>query len=141
MTFTLHPTLAADTIPICDLPLCRLLLMNNANFPWLIMVPRRDGLRELFDLTPADYTVAMQEIRHVCEKFAAYSKAHKLNIAALGNIVPQLHIHIIARFPTDPAWPNPVWNSPALNNPTISRTYTETEKNKIVADIYNITNL
>lgn len=113
MAFTLHPQLAADTFIVGDLPLCRVLLMNNARFPWLILVPRREGLRELFDLPAQDYASAMEEIRFVSEHFARHAKADKMNIAALGNMVPQLHIHIIARFTTDAAWPSPVWGAVA----------------------------
>ncbi len=113
MTFTLHPQLEKDTFPIGDLPLCRVLLMNNRHFPWIILVPKRENLRELFDLSPVDYETAMAEVRQVAEQFANHSKAHKMNIAALGNVVPQLHLHIIARFETDAAWPKPVWGSVA----------------------------
>lgn len=111
MVFALHPRLAADTIPIGDLPLCRVLLMNHRHFPWLILVPRREGMREMFDLGPKDYHAVMEEVRLAAEKFAAMTGAHKMNIAALGNQVEQLHIHIIARFKNDAAWPNPIWNS------------------------------
>lgn len=111
MTFTLHPQLAADCAPIGDLPLCRVLLMNDARFPWLILAPRREGMRELFDLSPGDYAAVMQEVREVACAFAALTQAHKMNIAALGNQVPQLHIHLIARFEHDAAWPSPVWGA------------------------------
>lgn len=111
MTFTLHPQLTADTIHVTDLKLCRVLLMNNSNFPWLILVPMRENMREIFDLSNADYTLAMEEIRYVSSKFSEFIKADKMNVAALGNMVPQLHIHIIARFKNDAVWPNPVWNS------------------------------
>lgn len=111
--FSLHPKLAADTLPIGDLALCRVQLMNNKQFPWLILVPRRKGLRELFDLASEDYAAVMEEVRWVATAFASHTKAHKMNIAALGNMVPQLHIHIIVRFTSDAAWPNPVWNSGA----------------------------
>lgn len=133
MTFILHPQLAADTLPIGDLPLCRVLLMNDANFPWLILVPRRASLRELFDLEPHAYAEACQEIRMVAEKLSAHTKAYKINIAALGNMVPQLHIHIIARFENDAAWPNPVWNSGVS-----VRKYHE---NNIISMCYEIRNL
>ncbi len=136
MSFTLHPQLAADTLPVGDLPLCRLLLMDNANFPWLILVPRRAGLRELFDLEPHEYTEAMQETRMVAEKFSTHTGAHKMNIAALGNMVPQLHIHIIARFEHDVAWPAPIWNS--LASP---HAYGATESQALIAAIRRITNL
>ncbi|MDX2073969.1 MAG: HIT family protein [Alphaproteobacteria bacterium] len=114
--FSLHPQLEADTQPLGDLPHCRVLLMNHADFPWLILVPRGEAVaqnyyRELFDLPPEKYAQAMEEVRMVAGKFKAHTQADKMNIAALGNQVPQLHIHIIARFTQDKAWPNPVWNS------------------------------
>lgn len=109
MTFTLHPQLQQDTLPIGDLPLCRVLLMNNRHFPWLILVPRRENIRELFELSVEDYAIATAEIRETAKQFQLHTKAHKMNIAALGNMVPQLHIHIIARFKNDAAWPKPVW--------------------------------
>ncbi len=111
MTFELHPQLAKDCLPVIDLMLCRVLLMNNSNFPWLILVPMRENMREIFDLSREDYTLVMEEIRTVSEKFCEFSKADKMNVAALGNMVPQLHIHTIARFKNDAAWPNPVWNA------------------------------
>lgn len=119
--FQLHPQLETDTLLIGDLTVCRLLLMNNAVFPWLILVPRRADMRELFDLEPADYKIVMDEVRRVAEKFAAHTKADKINIAALGNMVPQLHIHIVARFAKDAAWPNPVWNSGVTAAPYASQ--------------------
>jgi diadenosine tetraphosphate (Ap4A) HIT family hydrolase len=109
--FTLHPQLAADCLPVGDFALCRVLLMNNRNFPWLVLVPKREGLRELFDLSSEDYAQTMTEIRRIAETFRVLTNADKMNIAALGNIVPQLHIHVIARYENDDAWPNPVWNS------------------------------
>lgn len=111
MSFELHTQLAADTIHVTDLKICRVLLMDNSNFPWLILVPMRENLREIFNLSSEDYTQAMEEIRTVSQKFSEFTKADKMNVAALGNMVPQLHIHIIARFKNDSAWPNPVWNS------------------------------
>jgi diadenosine tetraphosphate (Ap4A) HIT family hydrolase len=111
VAFTLHPTLAQDCVHLRDLALCRVLLMNNQVFPWLVLVPMRDHIRELFELAPQDYRDVMEEVRHVSRLFADYTAAHKMNVAALGNMVPQLHIHVIARFRHDPAWPQPVWNS------------------------------
>lgn len=105
----IHPTLAADTFPIGDLPLCRVLLMNNALFPWLILVPRVAEAVELTNLPEAEYAQAMQEIRQVAHALQELYKPYKLNIAALGNQVRQLHIHLIIRFEGDAAWPNPVW--------------------------------
>jgi diadenosine tetraphosphate (Ap4A) HIT family hydrolase len=111
MEFSLHPQLEKDTLALGELPLCRVLLMNQQAFPWLILVPQRAGKKELFDLAPEDYAQALQEVRFVAEKLAAFTACDKINIAALGNMVAQLHIHIIARFQADAAWPNPVWNS------------------------------
>ena len=117
MTFSLHPQLAKDNVHIGNLALCRVLLMNNRHFPWLILVPMRENLRELFDLTADDYAKTMEEIRHTAQRFAALTGAHKMNIAALGNMVPQLHIHLITRFTHDAAWPNPVWNAGVAPEP------------------------
>jgi len=109
--FTLHPVLAADCAIIGDLAICRVLLMKNARFPWLVLVPKRENLRELHDLSASEYLIVMEEIRSVSSRFSALTGAHKMNVAALGNMVPQLHIHVIARFTDDAAWPQPVWNS------------------------------
>ena len=105
----LDQQLKGDTIAIGDLALCRVLLNDDGNYPWLILVPRRDGLVELTDLDESGRTTLMQEIAQVSAALKAHTRCHKLNVAALGNVVAQLHIHVIARFPTDPAWPNPVW--------------------------------
>src|SRR5215469_12081697 len=107
--FALHPQLACDTFFITDLKLCRVLLMNNGLFPWLILVPKVDGIKELIDLSDTDRHVLMDEISLASEIMKALFSPDKLNIAALGNQVPQLHVHIIARFTHDSAWPNPVW--------------------------------
>jgi len=107
--FALDPRLAQDTVPLGDLKLSRVLAMNDANYPWLILVPRRPHLVELIDLDRAEQAELMQEIAHVAGALKTVTGCHKLNIAALGNAVAQLHIHVIARFSTDAAWPNPVW--------------------------------
>lgn len=108
----LHPTLAADTYPVTILPLCEVRLMNQAAFPWLILVPQRANITEITELTEADKQQLMREISHVGAALKSLTHAHKLNIAALGNIVPQLHVHVIARFTDDAAWPSPVWGHP-----------------------------
>jgi diadenosine tetraphosphate (Ap4A) HIT family hydrolase len=107
--FTLHPQLAQDTLFIKDLLLCRVVLMNDARFPWVILVPRRQGVCELMDLMPGEQTLVLNEIHKVSVFLKQFFKSEKLNVAALGNIVPQLHIHVIARFTQDAAWPKPVW--------------------------------
>jgi diadenosine tetraphosphate (Ap4A) HIT family hydrolase len=108
-SFTLHPQLAADTIELASWPLSLLLLMNDARFPWLILVPQRPALRELHDLQAGERSVLMEEIARAGRLMQTVFKAEKINTAALGNQVPQLHIHVIARFAGDAAWPNPIW--------------------------------
>ncbi|WP_374309035.1 HIT domain-containing protein [Dongia sp.] len=114
-TFALHPQLSADTLQIGDWPLCRLLRMNDRNYPWLILVPRAAGIREIIDLSEVDQQRLMTEIGRASRVLRNLVAADKLNVAALGNAVPQLHVHVIARFTTDPAWPRPIWgvNPPA----------------------------
>ena len=107
--FQLHPTLAKDCIALGRFELCRLLLMNDANFPWFILVPERKGGQEIFQLSQEDQRRLIQESSHLARHLAESYAAHKLNVAALGNLVPQLHIHHIVRYRTDPAWPQPVW--------------------------------
>lgn len=109
MTFTLHPQLEADTVPVSDLALCRVLLMDDATYPWLILVPAKPDLRDLHDLAPEDDEAMMAEVRQASRALVAIHGPDKLNVAALGNQVPQLHVHVIARFTTDPAWPGPIW--------------------------------
>ncbi|MBL8706789.1 MAG: HIT domain-containing protein [Rhodospirillales bacterium] len=107
--FELHPRLAADTREVTRLPLCRVLLMNDRRFPWLILVPQRPEIREIHQLSPADRATLVEEIARVAQAMEKLHKADKMNVAALGNQVPQLHVHVIARFASDPAWPNPIW--------------------------------
>ncbi|MAZ04055.1 MAG: diadenosine tetraphosphate hydrolase [Sneathiella sp.] len=107
--FDLHPRLASDTFDVYALPLSRVLLMNDARYPWIILVPARPGLVELHDLTDDDYALLSGEIRNASARMATLFGAHKMNVAALGNMVPQLHIHVIARQPDDAAWPALVW--------------------------------
>jgi diadenosine tetraphosphate (Ap4A) HIT family hydrolase len=111
--FTLHPQLAADTVLVSDWALSRVLLMNDARFPWLVLVPRRAGLSELFDLKHAERMVLSEELNRASVGLKAMFKAKKINVGALGNMVPQLHIHVVARTEADAAWPGPVWGSGA----------------------------
>ena len=107
--FDLHPRLASDTLNVCSLPLSRVLLMNDARYPWIILVPERPDLVEMHDLNDDDYALLSGEIREASKRMATFFGAHKMNVAALGNMVPQLHVHVIARQPDDAAWPAPVW--------------------------------
>jgi diadenosine tetraphosphate (Ap4A) HIT family hydrolase len=121
MEWSLHPQLAADTVPVGDLALTRVLLSNDANFPWLILVPRRSGLTELIDLEETAQVQLLGEVAGAARVLKSITACDKLNIAALGNQVPQLHVHVIARRHSDAAWPKPVWGvaPPAAYNPTI----------------------
>ena len=107
--WSLHRQLEGDTISIGDLPLSRVLLIKDANYPWLLLVPRRAGAVEIIDLNEVEQAQLMTEINRVGQALKDTVQPDKLNIAALGNAVPQLHIHIIARRKTDAAWPRPVW--------------------------------
>lgn len=109
--FILHERLQADTVFIADWPLCRVLLLNDANYPWLVLVPRRKGVSELHELDRDDRQTAIEEIAKASHCLQNHVKAHKMNVGALGNVVPQLHIHVIARFDGDAAWPRPVWGA------------------------------
>lgn len=111
--FQLHERLAADTVALDSWPLCEVLLAKDAAYPWLILVPRRPGLRDLDDLAPDDLDTASREIVRASRALKAVFRPEKLNVAALGNQVPQLHIHVIARFTDDPAWPGPIWGAVA----------------------------
>lgn len=107
--FSLDPTLAGDTLAVCDLPLSAVRLMNDQRFPWLILVPRRVGASEIIDLEPADRFRLSDEVAVVSRILANLTHPKKLNVAAIGNIVSQLHVHIVARQENDAAWPRPVW--------------------------------
>ena len=111
--FSLDPQLAGDTFPVATLGLCQLLLMNDRRFPWLILVPQRMDIREFHQLTPLDQTMLTFEVSTVAERLQQMTGCHKVNIAALGNQVAQLHVHVIARQTDDAAWPSPVWGSGA----------------------------
>jgi diadenosine tetraphosphate (Ap4A) HIT family hydrolase len=107
--FSLHPQFAADTLLVGDLMLSRVLLMNNTRFPWILLVPRRPGIRETIDLTDNDQAVLWREISAASVLMRDLFRAEKLNVCAIGNLVPQLHVHVVARFSTDEAWPKPVF--------------------------------
>lgn len=107
--FALDPRLATDTHPITQWPLCDVLLMDDARYPWLILVPRVPGARELIDLDESTRTQMRKETDAAAECLRSATTPDKLNIAALGNVVEQLHVHVIARFRDDDAWPKPVW--------------------------------
>ncbi|MEA2692768.1 MAG: hypothetical protein QOJ16_2155 [Acidobacteriota bacterium] len=109
MPFTLHPRLAQDTVEVVRLSLCRVLVMKDRRFPWLVLVPERESVREIHELAPADRAALVEEIARAGEVLTLLFQTDKLNVGALGNLVPQLHVHVVARRATDPAWPGPVW--------------------------------
>jgi diadenosine tetraphosphate (Ap4A) HIT family hydrolase len=126
-SWSLHPQLEQDTEAVGDLPLSRLLVNNDANYPWLLLVPRRPGAREIIDLDEADQAQLMIEIAHISRALKKVTACHKLNVAAIGNVVPQLHIHIVARERDDPAWPKPVWGTAPV------RAYDPAERERFIA--------
>ena len=108
-SWSLHEQLQQDTIDIGDLPLSRVLVVKDAHYPWLMLVPRRANTTEIIDLDEVAQGQLMTEINRVGRALKEITKCDKLNVAALGNMVPQLHVHIIARRKTDAAWPRPIW--------------------------------
>ncbi|MCI4677522.1 HIT family protein [Rhodoblastus acidophilus] len=111
MTFILDPRLAADTFFVGDLALCRALLMNDSRFPWLILVPRRANLSEIHELSREERGLLIEEAAFSGERLKSLTAATKINVGALGNKVSQLHLHVVARFAGDAAWPGPVWGA------------------------------
>ena len=107
--FVLDPRLEESSVPVADWPLAQLRLKDDARFHWLLLVPRRAGIVELTDLDEADYGQLTAEILSATRLVQEVAKPDKTNVATLGNLVPQLHVHVIARFRSDPAWPDPVW--------------------------------
>jgi diadenosine tetraphosphate (Ap4A) HIT family hydrolase len=123
--FTLHNKLKDDTLEIISLALSRVLLMNDSSFPWLVLVPARDGIREIHELCVGDRAVLIEEVAAASEIIQGLFSPDKINVGALGNLVPQLHIHVIGRFRADSAWPGPVWGAGT------ARPYTEEELNTV----------
>ncbi len=109
LEFELHPQLAGDCILLGDLRLCQVLLMNDSNYPWFILVPRRAEVTEVYHLSADDQQQLIHEVSMVSENLSDLFAARKMNVAMLGNMVPQLHAHVIVRRERDPAWPSPVW--------------------------------
>lgn len=127
--FELHPQLAKDCVVLGDLALSQVLLCKDSNYPWLILVPKREAVREIYELPAADQVQLIEESSAVSQLLAEHFDAHKLNVAALGNMVPQLHLHHVVRFEHDVAWPKPIWGVADM------RPYDETALVKIVAQL------
>jgi diadenosine tetraphosphate (Ap4A) HIT family hydrolase len=122
----LDPQLAHDTVGIGDLSLCRVVLMNDANYPWLVLVPRRSDVTEIIDLAAPERIRLMEEIAQAVEALKTETACDKINVAAIGNVVAQLHVHVVARFRKDAAWPKPVWGA------ALPHRYEDEEKRKLV---------
>ena len=108
-TFQLHAQLKQDCFIVGRFELCLVLLLNDSQFPWFILVPQRENIREIYELQSEDQQLLIQESSYFSQQLATIFEAEKLNVAAIGNIVPQLHVHHIVRYQTDKAWPAPVW--------------------------------
>lgn len=109
--FKLHPQLAQDSLHLGDLDLCQLRLLNNASLPWFVLIPKRDDISEVYQLTVQEQQQLWRETTTVSEVVMQAFAGDKLNIGAIGNIVPQLHMHVVVRYTNDPAWPAPVWGN------------------------------
>jgi diadenosine tetraphosphate (Ap4A) HIT family hydrolase len=109
ISFQLHPRLREDCIAIGRFDLCQLLMMNDSHYPWFILVPEKAGVKEIYQLSKPERQTLTEESSYLAENLAALYKADKMNIAAIGNLVPQLHIHHVVRYQTDKAWPAPIW--------------------------------
>ncbi len=107
--FALDPQLARESVFVADRALCRVLLMDDARFPWLVLVPRRAGLVELFDLDATERALLFDELEQAARALRSVAPCAKLNVGALGNVVRQLHVHVVGRREDDAAWPGPVW--------------------------------
>ncbi|CDR33686.1 HIT domain-containing protein [Criblamydia sequanensis] len=130
MEFTLHQNLFSKAF-VLDLPFCRVLLEDNCHYPWLILVPRRNNLRLLLDLTPSEEKCFNQELKWAQTTLLNEFKADHINVGAIGNKTPQLHIHVIGRFLKDPAWPNTVWDH------KVKDLYTQDAKETVILKIKN----
>jgi diadenosine tetraphosphate (Ap4A) HIT family hydrolase len=129
MTFQLHPQLQKDCFLLGRFALSQVLLMNDCQFPWFILVPEREQVTEVFQLPPDERVLLQEESCFLAKALAAIFQADKMNIAAIGNIVPQLHIHHVVRFKTDLAWPAPVWGKLA------AVPYSGNEKHEVIAKV------
>ena len=127
--FELHPDLLRDTHPVVELELCDLRIMDDATYPWFVLVPRRDGISDTIDLSEGDHARLWAESRRVSRVLMEVFAGDKLNVAALGNMTPQLHVHHVVRYTADPAWPGPIWGKVPM------RPYEEAALAEVVARV------
>ena len=137
MKFQLDKRLESDTFWVGDMPLCKVLLMNVANFPWIILVPKVSDKSEIFDLNQSDLEKYHRETNYLLQSMSKLYMADKMNIASLGNLVSQLHTHIIVRYKKDDAWPNPVWSFPEMISYETNKHQMEIDKIKKLVDDYD----
>ena len=131
MNFELHPDLKRDGIPMGTFALCQVLLINDSHYPWFVLVPKRGGISDTIDLTPEDHDQLWDESRVFSKAIMRAFDGEKLNVAALGNMTPQLHIHHIVRYKSDEAWPGPIWGKHELK--PYSASEVQTIKTKLAA--------
>jgi diadenosine tetraphosphate (Ap4A) HIT family hydrolase len=131
-SFSLDPRIEADSYAIGDLPLCHVRLANNADFPWVLLIPRQTDLREIYQLSVTDQRQLMVECSHFSKAMAEAFQADKMNIGALGNMVAQLHLHVIVRWQGDICWPGPIWGQ---HDVTTMTTDQQAERQRIMAAI------
>ena len=136
MEFYLDKRLEEDTFALGDLPLCKVLLMNVSDFPWIIVVPRLPNIIEIFDLSTSQQENYRKEITYMASKMSKLYTSDKMNIASLGNIVSQFHTHIIARYKDDVAWPKPVWSLKSMKKYKKEDSIIEIDKLKRLVDDY-----
>ena len=134
-TFELHAQLKQDCFIVGQFELCLVLLLNDSQFPWFILVPQRENIREIYELRSEDQQLLIQESSYFSQKLATIFEAEKLNVAAIGNIVPQLHVHHIVRYQTDKAWPAPVWGKFAATPYTTQQRDSRISKVTAVCDL------
>ena len=134
MPFNLDSRLENSSYKILDWPLSEVRLKDNLYFPWIILIPRVSStITEIFELTTDQQAILMNEITQLSKKMCQFFNADKINIGTLGNIVSQLHVHVIARFQNDPAWPHSVWQASILE-----KTYTDVDREKLIVDLREI---
>ena len=134
-TFQLHAQLKQDCFIVGQFELCLVLLLNDSQFPWFILVPQRENIREIFELQNEEQQLLIQESSYFSQQLATIFEAEKLNVAAIGNIVPQLHVHHIVRYQTDKAWPAPVWGKFAATPYTTQQRDSRISKVTAVCDL------
>ena len=134
-TFQLHAQLKQDCFIVGQFELCLVLLLNDSQFPWFILVPQRENIREIYELQSEDQQLLIQESSYFSQRLATIFEAEKLNVAAIGNIVPQLHVHHIVRYQTDKAWPAPVWGKFAAT------TYRAQQRDSLISKVTAVCDL